>query len=440
MELFLPWLDSRKVIFLLIIIDGFILFAIDYFYNFLNLPTFSYYLFFLIWIIISYVLGKYDSEKSKFNLYNFLIITFKNFLSLVISYLFLVILYVFSKYDSTLINFYEIFKVFFIVNFFSFSFSFYFKRVFKNKSNIDFKRFIFVSNCDKENLDNEYLFSSFLNTLVRPNEFSIENIKKKEDFIIIDNDLKISDEFYKEIFHLKKKGYMIESLNNYCNKNLEYISPKFINKSLFIDNKIFSEKFSFQMRLKKVGDILFSIFLLIISSPLLIFIYFCSLLMQGRPVFYSQERNGLNGKKFLIWKFRSMINNSERGKAQWATANDPRITKLGKLLRKSRIDELPQLISVIKGDMSLIGPRPERPELEEMLIKKIDNYELRYFIKPGLSGWAQVNYPYGNSITDSEIKLGYDLFYIKNFSFFFDFLIFLKTIKLVFNLKGSNPK
>tara|TARA_S200000501_G_C20361867_1_gene542257 strand:- start:166 stop:585 length:420 start_codon:yes stop_codon:yes gene_type:complete len=124
----------------------------------------------------------------------------------------------------------------------------------------------------------------------------------------------------------------------------------------------------------------------------------------------------------------------------WATKYDKRITKTGAFLRRTRIDELPQLLSVFLGEMSLIGPRPERPEIEIKLKKNIPHYDLRNLIRPGLSGWAQVNYPYGASIKDSAIKLSYELFYIRNQSFLFDILIFFKTIKLILNMKGSVPK
>ena len=135
-----------------------------------------------------------------------------------------------------------------------------------------------------------------------------------------------------------------------------------------------------------------------------------------------------------------MKNNSEINGPQWAEANDKRITKVGRILRKYRIDELPQLISVIKGDLSLIGPRPERPEIDYYLREKIVGYMNRYNIQPGLSGWAQVNYPYGASEDDAKNKLGYDLYYIKNFSSLLDLLIFFKTLKLVFNARDSSPK
>ena len=135
-----------------------------------------------------------------------------------------------------------------------------------------------------------------------------------------------------------------------------------------------------------------------------------------------------------------MYINSEKNGPQWAKTNDKRITKIGKILRKYRIDELPQIINVLKGEMSLIGPRPERPEIEKKLSQVINNYDLKYLAKPGLSGWAQVNYPYGASIDDARIKLSYDLYYLKHFSIFLDLLIFFKTIKLVFNAEGSLPK
>ena len=138
-------------------------------------------------------------------------------------------------------------------------------------------------------------------------------------------------------------------------------------------------------------------------------------------------------------KLRSMNINAEKGGAKWSTRNDPRVTKVGKLIRRTRIDELPQLISVIKGDMSLIGPRPERPEFNVSLSKDIINYDLRHTIRPGLSGWAQVNYPYGASLLDAKQKLYYDLFYLKNYSLLIDILIFLRTIKMVINFKGSEP-
>ena len=134
-----------------------------------------------------------------------------------------------------------------------------------------------------------------------------------------------------------------------------------------------------------------------------------------------------------------MRTDAERQGAQWSSRSDPRITNLGSLLRITRLDELPQLWCVLTGSMSLIGPRPERPEFDKMLYQKIPYYEFRYQIRPGLSGWAQVNYPYGASVEDSANKLSYDLYYLKNFSFLLDLLILFKTMRLVFNAKGALP-
>jgi lipopolysaccharide/colanic/teichoic acid biosynthesis glycosyltransferase len=158
------------------------------------------------------------------------------------------------------------------------------------------------------------------------------------------------------------------------------------------------------------------------------------------PIFYNQTRTGLNGKIIKIIKFRSMHVDAEIEGIQWSKNNDKRITRIGRILRALRIDELPQLFCVLLGSMSLIGPRPERPEIEKKLFKKIPYYKSRYILKPGISGWAQVNYHYGASIADTKQKLSYDIYYISNFSFFLDLLIFFKTIKLVLNAKGYKPK
>ena len=156
------------------------------------------------------------------------------------------------------------------------------------------------------------------------------------------------------------------------------------------------------------------------------------------PVFYSQERVGLNGRSFRILKFRSMVADAEKGLApQWASQNDPRITRIGAFLRKTRLDEVPQLINILKGEMSFVGPRPERPFFVAELEKSIPFYQLRHVTKPGLSGWAQIRYRYGATVEDAAKKLEYDLYYIKNLSIFLDLMIFLETIQVILFGKGS---
>ena len=195
-----------------------------------------------------------------------------------------------------------------------------------------------------------------------------------------------------------------------------------------------------QSRLKRAGDVSFSAFLLLLTSPLLLISALLIKLDDGGPVFYSQIRTGLEAKPYKIWKLRSMRTNAEQMGAQWSSRADSRVTRIGAFLRRTRLDELPQLWCVLTGSMSLIGPRPERPEFDLQLVQQIPHYALRHLIRPGLSGWAQVNYPYGASVEDSSNKLSYDLYYLKNFSFLLDLLIMFKTIRLVFNAQGSLPE
>ena len=180
--------------------------------------------------------------------------------------------------------------------------------------------------------------------------------------------------------------------------------------------------------------------LTVLTSPLVALAIILIWLEDRGPAFYGQTRSGLYGKPIRIWKLRSMRTNAEQSGPQWAKKADPRVTRVGKVLRATRIDELPQLLSVISGDLSLIGPRPERPEIEEELEILIPNYRIRHWIRPGLSGWAQVCYPYGASLDDSRAKLSYDLYYIRNASLLLDVLITMKTIRLVTRAQGAAPK
>ena len=188
-----------------------------------------------------------------------------------------------------------------------------------------------------------------------------------------------------------------------------------------------------------MGDILISSILIILTSPIILIAAILIKIEDGGPIFYSQKRNTMNMDIFNIIKLRTMHVNAEKDGAKWFKYGDQRVTNIGKFLRLMRFDELPQLLEVFSGNMSLIGPRPERPSFDVDLKKQIKFYELRYLIKPGLSGWAQVNYPYGSSVEDSKKKLSYDLYYLKNFSIYLDFLILFKTIKLVLSAKGAIP-
>lgn len=192
--------------------------------------------------------------------------------------------------------------------------------------------------------------------------------------------------------------------------------------------------------LKRVFDVVVSSILLVAFSPVLL-IAILSMFFEDRcrgGVFYTQQRVGLNGQAFTIYKLRSMRSDSEScGAARWASKGDGRVTKLGRILRKFRIDELPQLVNVIKGDMSFVGPRPERPEFVCELVKDIPYFAERHRVKPGITGWAQICYPYGASIEDSLAKLEYDLYYVKNCNLFLDLVVLFQTAQVVLFGKGA---
>ena len=189
---------------------------------------------------------------------------------------------------------------------------------------------------------------------------------------------------------------------------------------------------------KRALDIAAGTGLLVLLAPVLLLTAVLIKLDSPGPVFYRQVRVGLGGKPYQIIKFRSMRNDAEKdGRAQWAQAGDPRVTRVGSLLRKSRIDEIPQAFNVLAGDMSFVGPRPERPPFVADLGEKIPYYNERHRVKPGITGWAQINYPYGASVEDARQKLRYDLYYIKNKSLLFDLIVMLQTVRIILFAEGS---
>lgn len=188
---------------------------------------------------------------------------------------------------------------------------------------------------------------------------------------------------------------------------------------------------------KRSFDIMISLVGICLALPFLPLAALLIKLDSKGPVFYSQVRIGRGQRPFLVWKLRTMVNGADSNNVHWTTSNDQRITRVGRIIRKIRMDEVPQLLNVVKGEMSLIGPRPEAANLVELYVKEIPYYEERHRVTPGITGWAQINYPYGNSIEDTREKLKYDLFYIKHRSLLLDAVIFLKTIRIVLTGKGA---
>jgi sugar transferase (PEP-CTERM system associated) len=241
-----------------------------------------------------------------------------------------------------------------------------------------------------------------------------------------------------DLLRIKTTGVHVNEIASFLERETGRVDLATTNPS----GLIFSDGFSAGQRISKVSkrifDIAASLLVLIVGLPLILIAGVAVKLDSKGPIFYRQSRVGLFGEPYNIVKIRSMRTDAEAaGKAVWAMENDPRITRVGRIIRKLRIDELPQTWCVLKGDMSFVGPRPERPSFVEELEQKLPFYAERHMVKPGLTGWAQINYPYGASVEDARVKLEYDLYYAKNYSPFLDLLIILQTVRVVLWPEGA---
>lgn len=209
-----------------------------------------------------------------------------------------------------------------------------------------------------------------------------------------------------------------------------------IDTVLEIDDLPWTAPFSVQAQLKRTADLVLAAMLLLVSTPFLLLAALLIWLEDRGTVLYAQQRSGWLGRPFTVYKLRTMKEQPADAPASWTQPGDKRITLIGGWLRRVRLDELPQLLNVLNGEMSLIGPRPERPELEKELEQRIPHYRKRHWMRPGLSGWAQVCSPYASSIEDSDLKLSYDLYYLRHFSTWLDFVILFRTVKTVLKAGG----
>jgi len=448
MKIRFPWLYTRKKLLLIFIIEIFLIFFIN-----LNLPDknpffiqgkliFSI-IFLPFWFLFSYILGRYSFyeniyKNKKINLFINLIL--RTFIASISSILFVLIIQ--RNIDLNNYNHYD--QIFLI---YSFLIAFFINLVelplinfFINKT-FNKELWLFIgSNEIFEFLNQEIKWSrKKIKIIYKGKNFDFNSLNNSIQGIIFSGSSIKDNTFLTNIFDYQKFDLKVISLEKWCETNLQRLPPQIINNEYLLSENFIYRNNSIQLRTKRIGDIFLSLFLLVITLPI-IFISIVFIFLEDKKGFlYKQDRVGLNQNIYTIYKLRTMKINAENGKPQWSSKSDPRITKIGRLLRKMRLDELPQLFNVIKGDMSLIGPRPERKVFDIKLEKSIKHYNLRYLIKPGLSGWAQVNYNYGSSIEDSEKKFSYDIYYLKNFSVWFDILIMFKTIRLVFSGKGSSP-
>ena len=266
---------------------------------------------------------------------------------------------------------------------------------------------------------------------------SEQALSKPWNEIIIDPKYHTSREETDRLISIRLNGTAVLTLDEYYQRHWHMVPVDHIDTDWFLQSQGFSMISNpVSSRIKRIVDIFLSIFVLILGIPLILVSAVVIKLTSKGPIFFKQVRVGYQNKEFQIYKLRTMIDNAESGGAQWARADDPRITLVGKFLRKSRLDELPQCWNVLRGEMSFVGPRPERPEFTKELTEKIPYYELRHIVKPGITGWAQVIFPYGASIEDSLKKLQYELYYIKNQSLLLDLNIILRTLITVFQRAG----
>lgn len=305
-----------------------------------------------------------------------------------------------------------------------------------------------------ENVDPHYKIIGFVNSdsgsVENLNFHYVKEIKKDdlESFVTKNNVSEIviasqktdgiTADLYQQLLHLLESGNIIREYTQVYESKTQRIPVHYIARDFYRffpfsrsnNNKLY-------LLLVRIIEFVFSFTGLVFCIIFIPLIFIGNLLANKGSLFYTQERVGKNGVVFKIYKFRTMVKNSEANGAVFATSNDKRITPFGKFMRKSRIDELPQFINILKGDMAVIGPRPERPYFVTEIAQIMPFYETRHVIKPGLTGWAQVNYSYGESIDESLIKLQYDLYYIKHRSVFLDLSITFKTITTVLFYRGQ---
>ncbi|MBU3681260.1 MAG: exopolysaccharide biosynthesis polyprenyl glycosylphosphotransferase [Flavobacterium sp.] len=306
-----------------------------------------------------------------------------------------------------------------------------------------------------ENADPHYKVVGFINSdkvgasdggslgnLRQIDSHELENFVSKnavsEVVVASQNTEGITTQLYNQLIHLLENGFMIKEYTQVYETLTQRIPVQYVARDFY---RYFPFSRSNQNHLYLIAirsiDILVSSIGLIIGVLLLPFISIGNLCGNRGKLFYTQDRVGINGRIFKIIKFRTMVKNAEANGAVFTTLNDSRVTPFGKFMRKARLDEFPQFYNIIKGDMSVIGPRPERPVFVNEIAEIMPFYETRHIIKPGLTGWAQVNYAYGETLNDSLIKLQYDLYYIKHRSIFLDINICIKTLSTILFYRGQ---
>ena len=269
----------------------------------------------------------------------------------------------------------------------------------------------------------------WVNSISKDRKESLQSFCREEkvDLLVIDEE-NTNIDF--DVVQILSKGTQVLGLLGFWQKYIGCIPPSEVNQS-WLAKLDLRMRNPLALKVKRLADIVLSTLALALLAPLLSIVFALVFIESGFPLFFSQTRTGFLNKNFTIYKIRTMKNDAEKIGATWASENDDRVTIIGKILRKLRIDEIPQFWNVIKGDMSIVGPRPERPEFQDELKQTVPHWDARHLVKPGITGWAQIKYRYASSMEASEQKLAYDLYYLRNLSFALDFEIILGTLRSI---------
>ena len=304
---------------------------------------------------------------------------------------------------------------------------------------LHFERSITLVGCIRTSDDDQDVASSSVPLISLSPEGLLSFVEEKEiDEIVVAVDDRRKSFSSHALLDCKLRGIKVVDALTFFEREMGRVEVEMLHPSWLV----FSDGFfygNFSVLLGRCFDVFVSSLLLLVSWPIMLATFVAIRIEDGwrAPIFYRQERVGLNGKTFYVSKFRSMRVDAEKAGPQWAKENDDRVTKVGRFIRQCRIDELPQIFNVFTGHMAFVGPRPERPQFVAQLEKSIPFYAERHRVKPGISGWAQLKYPYGSSEKDALEKLKYDLYYVKNQSLLLDIIIILQTVEVVLFGKGA---
>jgi len=394
----------------------------------------------ILWILIFYIAGIYDKKRLRNTIDFFKTLSTSYFVNIFLA----IALFYFSPFVgiSPRTNLFIFSGIFIILDFF---WKRYFNKFLAHK--FPKSKILLISNEDssseiiaflKQNEQLGYEISFFWKIDEIPKELKdlsswTDFIHKNNiDLIVVPLSFKKESDFSKIFYELLLSGVLVYDLPYFYEIVFKKIPLREINESWFLEKIIEHEKF--YDKLKNGLEFVFALFLFLFLLPLKIFIALLIKLTSKGSAIYKQVRVGKNNQTFILYKFRTMRQDAEKDGPKWKASGDydPRLTFIGRILAKTHLDELPQLINVLKGEISFVGPRPERPEFVSVLEQKIPYYNIRHLIKPGITGWAQINYKYGASIEDTYEKLQYDIYYIKNRSIILDLAIILKTLKSFF--------